>query len=129
MSAEMTLSEQTVVNEQPQETPVQAQPQENKPKQTWICGNPECHAVIDWIPFSVRHLHPSKIRCLKCQKAKAANNPSQNGSKPEAPKQPQRKTPSSPLTLETVELHAYRTGIPRPQVEALLSSLREAISH
>ena len=128
MSAEMTLSEQTVVQAQPQETPVQAQPQEAKPKQTWICGNPECHAVIDWIPFAVRHLHPSKIRCLKCQKAKAANNPSQNGSKPEAPK-PQRKNPSSPLTLEMVELHAYRTGLSHDQVEALLSSLREAISH
>ena len=140
MSVEMTAPEMNAdagAPAPPEEPPKQDNPQKAvAKKRTWICGNPDCKAVIDWLPESVRRLHPSKIRCLKCQKAKqAAEAPADAPAKVhEAPKRaaqqhrpagaPHRAQAPRELTLDVVELCAYRSGIAPPQVEALLAALR-----
>ena len=117
--------------------------QENAPtKKTWTCS--QCGKVIEWLPPAVRHLHPSKIRCLECQKAKKASEAPAEAPTPapspaparEAPRHaaPQQRRPAGgphrraqaprELTLEVVELCAFRSGIAPPQVEALLLAIR-----
>ena len=134
MSVDMTVAEMSAEGiPPPEEPPKQERPQ--KAKKTWICS--VCGATIDWLPEKVRHLHPSKIRCLKCQKAKTvAEAPADAPAPPahEAPRHaaPQRRPAGGPhraqaprgLTLEVVELCAFRSGIAPPQVEALLAAIR-----
>ena len=131
----------------PEEPPKQEAPQKAA-KRTWICK--ECGVVIHWLPDGVAKLDPSLIRCKKCQKAfEAAEAAKANTNAPpppahEAPKRadkhaapkhaaPQRRPAGPPprraqapreLTLEVVELCAFRSGIAPPQVEALLAALR-----
>lgn len=141
MSVEMTAPEMNAEGQQPpEEPPKQEAPQKAAKKRTWICGNPDCKAVIEWLPEKVRHLHPSKIRCLKCQKAKqAAEAPADAPAKvQEAPKRaaqqhrpagvPRRARAPLELTIEIVELCAFRSGIAPPQVEALLTAIRGYIT-
>ena len=143
MSVEMTAPEMNAdagAPAPPEEPPKQEAPQKAAKKKTWICGNPDCKAVIEWLPEKVRHLHPSKIRCLKCQKAKqAAEAPADAPAKVrEAPKRAaQQHRPAGAmhraqapreLTLDIVELCAFRSGIAPPQVEALLAALRSHLT-
>ena len=141
MSADMIVVA-AAVNEIPQgnQEPVQDPKQGNSAaheKKTWICS--QCGATIDWLPPKARHLHPSKIRCLKCQKAKKDTEaPAEVPPAREAPKHaaPQRRPAGAQqhraqaprgLTLELVELCAYRSGIAPSQVEALLTALRSSL--
>lgn len=134
MSVEMTAATE-MISEAP--TPEEIPKQENAsqsaaPKKTWICS--KCRATIDWLPPAVRHLHPSKICCLTCQKAKkAAEAPAEaHEAQKRAPHQrrpaggPQDHRAQAPrgLTLELVELCAYRTDIAPSQVKALLDAIR-----
>lgn len=152
MSAEMTVtSEMNAESVPPPEEPPK---QENAPtKKTWTCSR--CGKVIEWLPPAVRHLNPSKILCLECQKAKKAAEASADAPAPapsapapvdapasapaparEAPKHANQRrsaggrhghraqAPREMVSLEVVELCAFRTGIAPPQVEALLLSIR-----
>ena len=145
MSVEMTVAENATAGAPPpEEPPKQENPQKAAPKKTWICS--QCGAEIEWLPPAVRHLHPSKIRCLKCQKAKKVTEaaPAEAPTTPpparEAPTRPapQQRRPAGGhhdrraqaprgLTLDVVELCAFRSGIAPPQVEALLAALRSHI--
>ncbi len=155
MSVEMTAPEMNAdagSPAPPEEPPKQEAPQKVA-KRTWICTNSKCKAVIDWLPKGARKLDPSLIRCKKCQKAfEDAEAAKANADAPpppvhEAPKRaakhappthapPQRRPAGPPprraqapreLTLEVVELCAFRSGITPPQVEALLAALRNHI--
>lgn len=143
MSVEMTVAE-NAAGTPPEEPPKQETTEKAATKKTWICS--KCGAVIDWLPPKVRHLHPSKICCLKCQKAKKvseapADAPAPPPPAPEAPARPapqQRRPAGGPqnrraqaprgLSLELVELCAFRSGIAPPQVEALLAALRSQLT-
>lgn len=140
MSVEMTVAPEMIAegSQQPPEEPPKQDMTQNAAKKTWICS--QCGATINWLPEKVRHLHPSKIRCLHCQKAKSgAEAPANASSAPdrEAPRHAaqQRRPAGGPhraqaprgLTLEVVELCAFRTGIAPPQVEALLAAIRSTI--
>lgn len=127
----MTVVKETSV--QPEELPMQEAPQSAAPKKTWICS--QCKATINWLPEKVRHLPPSKICCLTCQKAKKGTEaPADVPPAHEAPKRaaqqhrqagaPHRAQAPRGLTLEVVELCAFRAGVPSTQVEALLAALR-----
>ena len=138
MSVEMTVAEMNAEGIPPPEEPPKQENPQKAEKKTWICS--QCGAVIDWLPPKVRHLHPSKIRCLKCQKAKEgaeapADVPPPPPPVPEAPARPPQRRPAGGhhdrraqaprgLTLEVVELCAFRSGIAPPQVEALLAAIR-----
>ena len=141
MSVEMTVATEMIAegSQQPPEEPPKQEKQKAAAKKTWICS--QCGATIDWLPEKVRHLHPSKIRCLKCQKAKKDTEAPAEVPPParEAPKHaaPQRRPAGAPqhraqaprgLTLELVELCAYRSGIAPPQVEALLTAIRSQLT-
>ena len=140
MSVEMTNAPEMNADGVP--PPEEPPHQENAPaKRTWVCSR--CGATIDWLPEKVRHLHPSKICCLSCQKAKKASEAPADAPAPppapvrEAPRHaaPQQRRPAGgsqhrraqaprELTLEIVELCAFRSGIAPPQVEALLLAIR-----
>ena len=135
MSAEMTVAEMNAEGiPPPEEPPKQEKSQKAEKKKTWICS--QCGDEIEWLPPAVRHLHPSKIRCLKCQKAKSGAEASADAPPPapEAPRHaaPQRRPAGAmhraqaprALTLEVVELCAFRSGLAPPQVEALLATIR-----
>ncbi len=138
----MTVAENAAGAPAPEEPPKQETSQKDAhKKKTWICSNPDCKARIEWLPEKVRHLHPSKILCLKCQKAKkAAEAPADAPPVREAPRHaaPQRRPAGGPpdrraqapraLSLEVVELCAFRSGIAPPQVEALLAAIRSHIA-
>ncbi len=140
MSVEMTVAEMNAEGIPPPEEPPKQENPQKAEKKTWICS--QCGAVIDWLPPKVRHLHPSKIRCLKCQKAKSgAEAPADvPPPAPEAPRAaaPQRRPAGGHhghraqaprvLTLEVVELCAFRSGIAPPQVEALLAAIRSQLT-
>lgn len=148
MAAEMTANEMVPEGAPPpEEPPKQESPQNSAPKKTWICGNPECRAVIEWLPPQVRHLHPSKIRCLKCQKAKKDTKAPTEVPPPVPPPAPVREAPvrAAPqqrphmrghnhrtqappvLTLEVVEACALRVGIDPAQVDSLLACIRARV--
>ena len=134
MSVEMTVAEMNAEGiPPPEEPPKQNNSQKAEKKKTWICS--QCDAEIEWLPPAVRHLHPSKILCLKCQKAKKVSEAPADAPPPapEAPADaPQRRPAGAPhraqapraLTLEVVELCAFRSGLAPPQVEALLATIR-----
>ena len=65
MSVEMTVATEMIAegSQQPPEEPPKQEKQKAAAKKTWICS--QCGATIDWLPEKVRHLHPSKIRCLE----------------------------------------------------------------
>ena len=141
MSVEMTAPEMNAEGQQPpEEPPKQEAPQKAAKKRTWICGNDKCKAVIDWLPEPVRRLPPHLIRCKKCQMAKQAAEASADAPAKvrEAPKRAaQQHRPAGAthraqapreLTLEAVELCAFRSGIAAPQVEALLTALRSHLT-
>ena len=147
MSVEMTAPEMIPEGvPPPEEPPKQETPQKAAHKKTWTCS--QCGATIDWLPEKVRHLHPSKIRCLKCQKAKKVSEASADAPPPVPPPAPVREAPVRPapqqrrparghnhgaqapheFDLRDIELAAYRAGIARSQVEALLAELRSRLT-
>lgn len=139
MSVEMTVAlEMNADGIPPPEEPPKQENSQKVAKKTWICS--QCGAVIEWLPPQVRHLHPSKICCLKCQKAKKVSEAPADAHSPahEAPRHAaqQRRPAGGPhraqaprgLTLEVVELCAFRSGIAPPQVEALLNAIRGVIA-
>ena len=140
MSVEMTVTApEMFADAPPPEQPPKQDNSQNAPhKKTWICS--KCGVTIDWLPEKVRHLHPSKILCLKCQKAKKVSEASADAPPPvhEAPRHAaqQRRPAGGPhraqvpcvLTLDLVELCAFRSGIAPPQVEALLTAIRSKLT-
>lgn len=146
MSVEMTVSapEMNAEGSQqpPEEPPKQDASQHAAPKKTWTCS--KCGATIDWLPPKSRHLHPSKVLCLKCLKAKKgteapADVPSSPPPAREAPRHaPQRRPAGGPqdrraqaprgLTLEIVEACALRVGIDPDQVDSLLACIRSRLT-
>lgn len=132
---EMTVATE-IIPEAPasEEIPAQETLQSVAPKKTWRCS--KCDATIEWLPEKVRHLHPSKILCLHCQKARKASEAPSTSSAHEAPKRAphQRRPAGGPqdhraqaprgLTLELVELCAFRSGIAPSQVKDLLDAIR-----
>ena len=141
MSVEMTVAlEMNAEGSQqpPEESPTQENSQKAA-KKTWTCS--QCGEVIPYLPPKVRHLHSSKIRCLKCLKDnKVAEAPADapapapvHEAPRAAPKQrhaggPHRAQAPRGLTLEVVELCAFRSGIAPPQVETLLAAIRGVIA-
>ncbi len=144
MSVEMTVAENAAGAPAPEEPPKQETPQKAAHKKTWICS--QCGATIDWLPEKVRHLHPSKIRCLKCQKAKKVSEAPADAPPPpppapvrEAPARaaPQQRRPAGPprraqappvLTFDIVEACALRVGIDPAQVDSLLAAIRSRLT-
>ena len=146
MSVEMTVAENATAGAPPpEEPPKQETPQKAAHKKTWICS--QCGVTIDWLPEKVRHLHPSKIRCLKCQKAKKVSEPAADAPPPPPPPAPAREAPVRPapqqrrpagpprraqappvLTLDIVEACALRVGIDAKQVDSLLAAIRSRLT-
>ena len=123
----------------PEEPPKQEK-QDATHKETWICSR--CGAVIEWLPPRARSLPPSEICCLSCQKAKKgveahAKAPVEIREAPRRADQQRRRADGSQdrrapvprgLTIELVELSAYRVGIPQHHVQALLAALRSHLT-
>lgn len=123
----------------------QEEPQKNVP---WTCTNPGCNAKIEWwkLPEIVRAYGPKKILCKTCSDAKKGKKtavapatappqpvpevpkPAAKQRRPAAVMQraPVPRVPVTPrcLTLEVVELCAFRAGIASPQVKDLLAAIR-----
>lgn len=141
----MTVAETTGAPP-PEEPPKQESPQNAAPKKTWICS--QCNATIDWLPPQVRHLHPSKIRCLKCQKAKKVSEAPAEAPAPVPPPAPAREAPvrAAPqqrrparghppraqappvLTLELIGFCAFSVGLEKTQVDSLLACIRSRLT-